>query len=395
MKKKNSKEISLALLGSYPPIRGISPYCAELTDALSENLKKVLFLSFKRIYPVFLYPDGANQTDHTARIRSRNNVKVIKSISWNDPFSWINAACSINCDLLHAQWWSLPLFPVYFTILSITKLKKKPIVLTVHNALPHEPGILYYILTSILFKLSDHFIVHTNTNKEQLHRHFGIRNKDVTVIPHGPIGIYANSASEATDVIAFRKKLEINEKRRIILIFGAIRDYKGIDIAIKSLKKLHDDGLDYHLIIAGKAWISIDPYKKLASDMKIDDRVTFHTDFIPASDVNKYFDSADMVILPYKHFDAQSGVASVVGSFGKPMIVSDTGGLSDWVSDKKWAVPPGNYEELADAIKKSMSDQDILSEMASGSKRLAEKFSWRSIAKKNQELYKRILDQNI
>lgn len=393
LNNKCKNRISIALLGSYPPIRGISPYCSELSESLSYELKRIVFLSFKKIYPSFLYPDGANQTDKSAKTIARHNIEVRRKISWYNPISWFSEANKNNFDLLHAQWWSIPLFPIYFTILSIIKLKKIPIVLTVHNALPHEPSIVYEILTSMLFKLSDHFIVHTKINKDQLSRRFNITAKAITIIPHGPIGAYADSDAESTDVAILKKKHNISEKSPLILVFGAIREYKGIDIAIKSLKKLNEKAVNCHLLIAGKAWIPTDPYRKMAKDLNIEDKISFHTDYIPESEVKQFFDSADLILLPYKHFDAQSGVASVVASFGKPMIVSDTGGLSDWVSDKRWAVTPGDIEALAEAIENCINNPDVLSEMAADSKKLAKLYSWKSIAKKTNDLYTKLLDK--
>ncbi|WP_198013884.1 glycosyltransferase family 4 protein [Desulforegula conservatrix] len=340
-----------------------------------------------------MYPDGANQTDETTHIDTPSNVKVSRRLSWYNPFSWVSEAYSTNCDILHAQWWSLPLWPIYFVILCIANLRKKPVIITVHNVIPHETSIIYKILVSFLLKKANHFIVHTKINKIQLSSYFKIHEKDISVIPHGPIGAYIDSDTcFSAGKKALKNKLGLRDSCKVILIFGAIRKYKGIDTALYALEKICAKGINCHLIIAGKAWVPWEPYDKLVKQLKLEKNVTCFTDYIPADQVKIFFASADLVILPYKHFDAQSGVASVAGAFGKPMIVSDTGGLSDWVADKKWALPPDNVDALANAMTECLEDQNILNKMTIDSEKMAKLHSWDSIAKKTSELYQKIFN---
>jgi len=384
--------MKIAILGSYPPIRGISPYCAEFANALSNHIKNIEFISFKKIYPAFLYPDGDNQTDCSTTVKTAPNLLIKHNLCWYNPFSWIKEAFSNNCDILHAQWWSFALLPIYLIILSITKLRRKAVVITVHNVLPHEASAIYRICTSLLFKTADHFIVHTEINKVQLVSCFKIAQKSITVIPHGPIGLYGD-LEDRPDAGSnnLKKRLNIDDNCRVVLLFGAIREYKGVDTAIKALEKICNQGLNCHLIIAGKAWVTWEYYDKLIKQFKLEKRVTLFTDYIPSDQVKSFFDCADLVVLPYKHFDSQSGVASVAGAFGKPMVVSDTGGLSDWVANKRWALPPGDVDALSMAMRECLEDQKILDKMAYESKAMAELHSWDSIARKTSELYEEIL----
>lgn len=383
-------KIKVALVGSYPPIRGISPYCAELAEALSKYLN-VLFISFKHIYPSFLYPDGLNQFDTSYKTKTNSDVKVKRRLTWYNPVTWIVESIKNEYDLVHAQWWSLPIFHIYLIFFLTAKARKKPVIITVHNVLPHEPGIIFIIISRLIFIFPDHFIVHTNKNKKQLIDYFGISEQKISVIPHGPIEAYASNDNAKINPNLFRRLNNIDANSKILLLFGAIRDYKGIDVAIKALKLLTDKGIKCHLVIAGKEWTSTQCYKEQAYDLGIENKVTFHTDYIPSSDIYSYFKASDLVILPYKHFDAQSGVAGVAASFGKPMIVSDTGGLSEWVADKAWAIPAGDHEALASAIEKCIESPDILDKMSKDSSKLAKLYSWAGIAEKTYKLYEKLL----
>ena len=178
------------MLGSLPPIRGISSYCLELSKAVASKCH-VNFITYRdeKIYPSFLYP-GGTATDFTFPEIKTNTLSVSDSLVWYNPLTWLKQAFSAKGDILHAQWWSLPLFPIYYIICLGFKLRKKPVVMTVHNVLPHEKSAIFCLASRLLFHLCDHLIVHTYINKGQLKRYYHIPQEHITVIPHGPLDFF-------------------------------------------------------------------------------------------------------------------------------------------------------------------------------------------------------------
>ena len=109
----DKKKTTVAVLGTLPPIKALSSYCFEFANALSD-ICDVNFLSFKSIYPSFLYPGGGMLEDRTYPRISKDNLSVGRRLTWYNPLSWIVDGLFTKADLLHVQWWSLPLFPRLF-----------------------------------------------------------------------------------------------------------------------------------------------------------------------------------------------------------------------------------------------------------------------------------------
>jgi D-inositol-3-phosphate glycosyltransferase len=124
--------------------------------------------------------------------------------------------------------------------------------------------------------------------------------------------------------------LGLDVNKRYLLFFGFIRQYKGLDMLLKSFAKsgLKDKGVA--LIVAGEYYEDSAPYKALIKDLHLGDAVIERNDFIPNSEVSTYFSAADMVVQTY-HSATQSGVTQIAYHFNKPMLVTDVGGLAETV----------------------------------------------------------------
>lgn len=377
----------IAMLGTLPPLRGLSSYCLEMVSAVA-RLVNIEFISFDKIYPKFLYPGGGLKDDHSFPSTDINGLSVRRRLTWYNPLTWLAEALFVKAELLHAQWWSWPLAAVYVCLCMIFKLRGKPVVLTVHNVLSHDRSSIYKTASRLLFKFCDHFIVHTEENRRQLIACYGIRNRKISVIPHGSLDFYVR---HQTDPTAVRKELGIAANQKVVLLFGAIRPYKGVDTAIEAFSRVIKNVPEAILLIAGKTWQSWKPYQQKIEQLSIGKAVKTHLDYIPTGDVCKFFESADLVILPYEQFDSQSGVGSTAMSFHKPMIVSDVGGLPDLVVDRRWVVPPNSPASLARAIEDCLTDSNLLSRMSADSETVATGLNWHDIAAKTTAIYDKLI----
>ena len=376
------------MLGSFPPLRGLSSYCLGITAALVA-LVRVEFISFKKIYPRFLYPGGKLENDHTFPVPNTKGLRVRRRLTWYNPVTWIMEAMFSDAELLHAQWWSLPLVAVFSCICAIFKLRGKPVVFTIHNVLSHERSYFFKTASKLLFKLGDHFIVHTEKNRQQLITHYGIRSELISIIPHGILDFHVHTQISRSVV---REELGIGPNKKVILLFGAIRPYKGVQTALEALSKVLPEVPDSVLLIAGKLWQSWEPYQLLIDRLNINKAVITIQDYVPSGDVCRYFEASDLVILPYDRFDSQSGVGSTAVAFRKPMIVSDVGGLPELVTDRRCIVPPKDPAALARAIIASFSNPDRLAKMTAGTEVVAKRLSWPAIAQKTITIYDELLN---
>lgn len=382
-----NQRLTVSILGTLPPIRGLSSYCRELAVALSEKCR-VEFISFRKIYPAFLYPGGAPGDDNTYPALPATQIREKRHLTWYNPLSWLRDGRGAEGKILHAQWWSAPLFPVYLTVCACFKLKGKPVIFTVHNVLSHEHVALYGILSRILFQLGDHFIVHTEPNRQQMKALYHVADSKISVIPHGSLDFHRKRGIRRE---AVRREMGLSHENRVVLAFGAIRPYKGLDVAIEAFSKIVREVPEARLLIAGRLWEDWAPYSRRIRALNIQPFVITCLEYIPSGEVYRYFEAADLCIFPYRRFDSQSGAAAAAVSFRKPMIVSNAGGLPDLVADPRCIVPPGNGDALARAVIGCFKDPGRLAQMKAHAERVAEALSWPRIATETEAVYRRLL----
>ena len=383
----SSRVSKIAMLGTFPPLRGLSSYCLELSLAMAD-LVQVNFISFKKLYPGILYPGGGLKEDPSFPAAEHTRLAVKRRLTWYNPLTWLREAMFARADLLHAQWWSLPLFIIYGVICLVFKLRGKPVVFTVHNVVGHERSWLFEAASRWLFKLGDHFIVHTREGRRQMKDHYAIPDDRISVISHGSLDFHVKKRVNRDKI---RQELDMGPRQKVILLFGAIRSYKGVDIALKAFAKVLLEVPDATLLIAGKLWQKWDPYQQIIDAYGIANEVRTHLGYVPSDEVYRYFEAADLVILPYHQFSSQSGIGGTAVSFRKPLIVTNVGGLPDLVANPEYVVPAGDPDMLARKIIDCLADQGRLAAMSADAEKVAAEISWSSIAQKTLAIYDQLM----
>jgi glycosyltransferase involved in cell wall biosynthesis len=351
----------------------------------------VEFISFKEMYPRFAYPGGDMADDPTFPLYESDRLHVRRKLTWYNPFTWISEGLLTKADLLHAQWWSMPLAPIYATIALAFKLRRKPVLFTVHNVTDHEGSVIFRAASRILFKLADHLIVHTAINQRTLIHEYGIDPARTSVIPHGSLDFQVTCSVNRVQI---RHEMGFSPDDKVVLFFGTIRPYKGLATAIKAIGEVKKVLPQVRLLIAGKLWEPWSTYKKLIDELQLANHVKTFLDYIPSKDVHRYFCAADLTVLPYLHFDSQSGVGSTAVAFRTPMIVSEVGGLPELVQDRRCVVPPGDSAALGHVIADCLATPEKLESMTRHLDLTAHELDWGVIAKNNSLLYAQLMEMN-
>ena len=382
-----NKNQSVTMVGALPPLKGNAYYCMSLSREMSKHIVTE-FISFKRLYPEFLYPGGVEDDDPNFRVDQQPMLKIHRIISYFNPITWIRAAWIAQSRVVHLQWWSLPLAPIYLVILIGLKLRKKKILFTVHNVVPHEKSSLDRWLTKIVLAFGDAYIVHSKDNQRNLAEYCNIPEANVHVV-HMPIhDMYVRSGEDSASI---RRRLGLPEKGKVLLSFGNIRPYKGLDLLIEAMPEVLRAAPDAHLLVAGQNWGKWnDPYGQLIQSLEIDRSVTALLDYIPMSQVADIFQVADVVVLPYKYFDAQSGVGNIALAFEIPMVVTRVGGLADLVDDDRVVCPPEDAQALAQAIIPTLLDDQFRSKLKFDASRLKSRYSWSAAISQTMKIYQQL-----
>ena len=372
--------MKITIISTAYPLRG---GIAHFVGLLYNELKKrhdVNILTFKRQYPEFLFP-GKTQMDKEDNVEAVDSEVVVDSIN---PFNWLKIGKRLKRekpDLIIYKYW-MPFFAPCFGTISKTAAKNgttKTLVIC-DNVLPHESKPGDKIFTKYLFKHADYFVTMSESVKADLLK---LKPDAKYSLLHHPV--YSNFGKAVSKDEA-KKFLNI-EGEKILLFFGFVRKYKGLDVLIETLRILNEKE-DVKLLVAGEFYDDEEKYLSLIKKYSLEEKVKIISDFIPNDEVKYYFSASDVAVLPYK--DAtQSGIVQIANNFLKPVIATDVGGLGEIIKNGEngYLVPKENPKKLAEAIEKYYAENKE-AEFSSRIEEEQNKFSWDAFVKGIENLVK-------
>jgi len=376
----------VSIVTSLPPHKGISFYSAPLVEALGASPNVYIdVIAFRRLYPSRLYPGGSVAAPSFAGPKPVD-VRVRSMLDILNPVTWIDAAFGIRGEIVHAQWWSHILAPLYLTVLGLARLRHKKVLLTIHNVSAHEPSLWKRLADRCVMSLAHHYIVHAPENADALQRLLPGTRGRISVIPMGP---QSGSLTGLTKVEA-RARLGISRKDKVVLFFGNIRPYKRLDIMLTAFEALRFRLPSARLMVVGQPWagaIEVDRALKRASHQP---GVTLKTEYVSEVETEAYFAAADLLAFPYSGFESQSAAASKALAFGKAMIVSRTGGLPNLVRDDRALVEPADWQGLANKMELILTDASVRKKLERDSATIARSVGWNQIVDQTVELYRQL-----
>ncbi len=324
---ENTRSLKIFIIGPAFPLRG-GP--AQFNENLCLELNKeghdAQIISYKLQYPNFLFP-GSSQFEKSGS--APLGIKIHTILNTINPFNWLMVARFIRKqkpDFILFRYW-LPFFgPCLGTIGKLVKSHTKVLALT-DNIIPHEKRIGDHVFTKYFVKNCDGFIAMSKVVLNDLSIFTQNLNK-----AYSPHPMYENYGDPISIDLA-RKKLNLNPHDKIILFFGLIRHYKGLDILLEALAAPEIKNQGVKLLIAGEFYDDKNFYLQLIKKLKLQDHVIVHDKFIPNDEVRDYFCASNLVAQTYRNA-TNSGVTMVGYFYEKPMLVTNVGGLSEIVPNE-------------------------------------------------------------
>lgn len=365
----------IVILGSAYPLRGggLATFNERLARAFMAAGHQVCIFTFSLQYPRFFFPGKSQYTDEEppGDLDIRIKVNSINPINW-----WKTARelRKMKPDLLIIRYWIPFMAPSLGYIAAATKKNKYTRIVTIaDNIVPHEKRMGDKLLTRYFIGKPDIFICMSDTVKNDLTR-FGIPNEKIRLALHP---LYDNFGPPVASIDA-RNDLDIPGSYKLVMFFGFIREYKGLDLLLKAFAHEKMKSSPVYLLVAGEFYSQAASYYALADQLGIADRVLWHTRFIPNAMVKTYFCASDLVVQPYKHA-TQSGVTQIAYHFEKPMVVTNVGGLPEMVKHGKagYVVEP-DPEAIAGAIS-DFFDGNKANAFKKALKEEKKRFSWDSL----------------
>ncbi len=335
------------IIGPGHPLRGgLATFNQRLAKEFIDEGHDCSIYSFSLQYPSFLFPGKTQYSDEPPP----EGVKIHSVINSINPFNWIKVGNRLkkeNTDIIIVRFWLPFMGPALGTILRRARNKKlKKIICIADNIIPHEKRIGDKPFTKYFLKSCDAFI--TMSEKVMNDLRLFQKLKPAKLVTHP---LYDNFGEIISKEEA-REKLNIKSEEPVILFFGFIRKYKGLDLLLEAMADERIKKAGIKLLIAGEYYDDEKSYNELIEKFAIQDQLILKTDFIPDSEVKYYLCAADAVIQPYRNA-TQSGVTPLAYHFEKPMIVTNVGGLPSLVPDEKVGlVVEPTPKDIADGILK-------------------------------------------
>lgn len=376
--------MKILLIGpAYPYRGGIVNFNETLCKSLQKQGHEVEILSFSLQYPSVLFP-GKTQKDTSSGPPA--GVKIHSLINSINPLNWLKAAKFIrkfSPDLILLQFW-IPFIALSFgQILRLLGKKKPKTIAVCHNVIPHESHPGATCLTKSLLKRCDGYLVLSEAVLGDLDK-LKIKGEKV-YHPHPLYDMYG----EKIDREKAAKHFKLDPAGKYLLFFGLIREYKGLDIALKAMGDSRVKTMGVKLIVAGEFYEDEKKYMSLVKELELQNSVIFVKEYIPKHEVGYYFGLADMVVQTYKTA-TQSGVTQVAYHFDKPMLVTNVGGLAEIVPHGKVGyVTEKDPMVVSDAIVDFYENNraaDFIPNIIEEKKR----FSWHSFVIKVLEIHDKI-----
>lgn len=333
------------IIGPAHPLRGgLATFNQRLAKQFIEEGDNCEIVSFSLQYPSFLFP-GTTQYTSDAAPEGLTIHTLINSIN---PLNWWTIGNKIKKwkpDIIVVRYWLPFMGPALGTILRrVRKNRHTRIICIADNVIPHEKRPGDRAFTKYFLKSCDGFI--TMSSKVLGDLRIFEKKKPAQLVQHP---LYDNFGSIISKSEA-RKQLGLEGVGKLILFFGFIRQYKGLDLLLKAMSDERIRNAGIRLLVAGEFYEDDKPYLDLIRSENLSGVVILKTNFIPDDEVRNFLCAADCVIQPYRSA-TQSGVTPLAYHFEKPMVVTNVGGLPSLVPhEKAGLVTEPNPAAIAGAI---------------------------------------------
>ena len=309
-------------------------YNIALCQALAAEGHSLHYITSKYVYDRALtYPSTFTTDLHYFKLLENEGLlrtpivrKGLRAISYPADHLRLLAKLAVNQpDVVHFQWSRLPIFDQW--LVSSMKRRGIPTVHTIHDVNPlFSQGRFTGHLKDVYARI-DALIVHTQDSRTRLLQSLAsLDPTSVHVIPHLALpDRYA--PPDASQALA-RSRLNIAPDAFVVLFFGAVKHYKGVDILRESLALVPSGTPTLQFWIVGRPETADDA--QLLADLRSTPNVHVHAYYVPADVVWQYHLAADVVVFPYRDI-FQSGALITTLGYGRAVIVTDVGGLWKWL----------------------------------------------------------------
>lgn len=354
-----------------------------------------------------------------SNVKTQNGQYIINRV-WSEGFFYafqiFRALIKEKPDIIHVQHeyflygkkFQAILFPVVLILIRLTRI---PFLITMHHVIPIKesktflelfkipiPRFFFEIflrIFNITFSLANKIIVPSSDFKIILNHDYRISQNKIEVLPHF---ITANKSNIEINQLNAKKKLKL-EGKNIVLFFGYIRPFKGLEYAIYSLPAVIEKFPNLIFSVVGKAQPKYSDYlkhiHKIINEEKLTNYVRFEN-YVPEEKLKIFFGAADIILFPYTSMVGTTPIAHMKGAeFGKPIIATNIAYFKQTLTDHENAIliPPKNHQELSKNIIELLSNHKLSKKISTNIKKYGLQFTEEKIVERLIQNYEDIIIQ--
>lgn len=352
---------------------GGAPYSLELAKALAPHVTLKAFVA-SNVENISHWQDAAIDVSPMPALETTSATGVLRETASLGRWLRIRRELTrFRPDIIHAT-----MVHPWLPLVMGARASRSRLIFTVHDPTPHlgEATRPLIWLNQLCLAMADRRIALTDAVRQSLVAQ-GIAPGTIDVVPHGEFSYYQKMGRPS------RK-----EDAPVVLFFGRILDYKGLDCLLKAFPMVHRALPQARLVVAGEGDLS--PYAVLMAQCP---NLEVHNRWIPEHEVSSLFARSTVVVLPYVEA-SQSGIIAIAAAMGIPVLASEVGGLGEQVRTSRAGilVPPRDPVALANALIRLLPDGPLrmaISRKASAVS--AGDLSWNRVAQAQLESYRRAL----
>jgi glycosyltransferase involved in cell wall biosynthesis len=362
----------LVIAAVYPQAAGAAQFNASMVNAMSAK-SAVELVGWRRMYPRLAYRGPS--TDTSAPPASNPEPSFL--LDWYDPRTWRRAlrrAAEFEANAVVLPWLH-PVMSVPYRFLLKNAPRSVARVVICHNVIPHETHRGFARLTRAVLRYADLLVTHAPHQRAEL-ASLGLVETPLLEAFH-PRFVASDLAREATEDAIAAERARLGDPDLLLVAFGAVRPYKGIDLALDALA-LVDPGIDVRLVVAGRFWRCEKELLERIDRLGLGGRVEFRDGYVSNEEAALLFGAAHAALLPYRSA-SQSGVAQLSFAYGRPVIATSVGGLPSAVTHGQDGLlcEPGDPAALARTIE-AMARDNV--QLAAGVRACPDECSFRRYA---------------
>ena len=338
--------MKIIIVGTSHPYRGgIAAFTDRLATEFAKEGVDIEVVTFKLQYPSILFPGKTQYSD----AKAPEGFPIERKVNSINPLNWVKVGKEIRQkkpDIVIFTYWMSFFAPCFGKIAKVVKRNgHTKCIGLIHNMIPHEKSLLNKLFAPHFVKSMDGFVALSKSVLNDI-ASLDMQNKPKCFVPHPLYDHFGEIIGRNESV----KQLNLDDNYHYMLFFGLVRAYKGLDLLIDAFA---DDRLRKYpvkLIVAGEFYDDPKPYLEQIKNHDLQDFVIIHNQYISDNNVKYYFNTADIVVQPYKSA-TQSGVTQIAYHFEKPILVTNVGGLGEIIPDGKvgYVVEPKPIS-IADAL---------------------------------------------